>query len=110
MSYLDLNSVEAKEIVPGYFAKFIHSENMTIVYWNIIAGSSLPAHSHPHEQISLVISGEFELTVDAKPFLMKSDHSYSIPSGALHSGKAITDCKIVDTFYPVRDDYKKISR
>ena len=110
MSHLDLNSVEEKEIVPGYFAKFIHSENMTIVYWNIKAGSALPAHSHPHEQISLVLSGEFELTVDEKSFVMKANHCYSIPSGVSHSGKAITDCKIVDTFYPVRDDYKKISR
>jgi unsaturated pyranuronate lyase len=107
MSYLDLNSVEEIEIVPGYFAKFIHSKNMTIAYWNIKAGSALPAHSHLHEQISLVLSGEFELTVDGKPFLMKADHSYSIPANVPHSGKANTDCKIVDTFYPIRDDYKK---
>jgi unsaturated pyranuronate lyase len=107
MSYIDLNSVKAKEIVPGYFAKFIHSNSMTIAYWNIKAGSSLSAHSHPHEQISLVLSGEFELTVDGKPYLLQADHSYVIPSDVSHSGKAITDCKIVDTFYPVRDDYKK---
>ncbi len=110
MSYLDLNLVEEKEIAPGYFAKFIHSNNMTIAYWKVKAGSTLPAHSHPHEQISLVLSGEFELTVDDKPHILKADHSYSIPPGVSHSGKAITDCKIVDTFYPVRDDYKKISR
>lgn len=110
MSYLDLNTVEEKEIVPGYFAKFIHSDNMTIAYWNIKAGASLPAHSHPHEQICLLLSGEFELTVDGKPQLMKPDNTFKIPSNIPHSGKAITDCKIVDTFYPVRDDYKKISR
>ena len=110
MTYLDLNNVDEKEIVPGYFAKFVHSKNMTIAYWNIKAGSTLPEHSHLHEQISLVLSGNFELTVDGKPFLLKADHSYVIPSGASHSGKAITNCKIVDTFYPVRDDYKKLSR
>ena len=106
MSKIDLNSIEEKEIVPGYFAKFVHSDNMTIAYWNIKAGASLPAHSHLHEQIASIIEGEFELTVDGTPHLLKSNNVFIIPSNTLHSGKAITDCKIIDTFYPVREDYR----
>ncbi|MCZ6701961.1 MAG: cupin domain-containing protein [Ignavibacteria bacterium] len=105
MNKIDLNIIEEKEIVPGYFARFVHSENMTIAYWNIKAGSSLPAHSHPHEQISSMIKGEFELTVDGTPHILKPNDVFIIPSGISHSGKAITDCKIIDTFYPVREDY-----
>ncbi len=78
---------------------------MTIAYWNIIAGASLPAHSHPHEQIASIIEGEFELAVDGTPHLLKSNNVFIIPSNTAHSGKAITDCKIVDSFYPVREDY-----
>jgi len=103
---IELNSSEEKEIVPGFFARFVHSENMTITYWNIKAGSSLPAHSHPHEQISSMIKGEFELTVDGTPHLLKQNDVFVIPSGIPHSGKAITDCKIIDTFYPIREDYR----
>ena len=106
MNKIDLNSIEGNEIIPGYFARFVHSENMTIAYWNIEGGSSLPAHSHPHEQICTVNSGEFELTVDGTPHLLKSDNVFIIPPGSMHSGKAMTDCKITDTFYPVREDYK----
>jgi quercetin dioxygenase-like cupin family protein len=103
---IDLNNFDEKEIVPGYFARFVHAENMTIAYWNIKAGSSLSAHSHPHEQISSIIKGEFELTVDGTPHLLKANNVFVIPSGIPHSGKAITDCKIIDTFYPVREDYR----
>ena len=106
MNKIELNSIDEKEIVPGYFARFVHSENMTIAYWNIKAGSSLPAHSHPHEQISSMIEGEFELTVDGIPHLLETNDVFIIPSGIPHSGKAITDCKIIDTFYPVREDYR----
>ena len=106
MNKIDLNIIDEKEIVPGYFVRFVHSENMTIAYWNIKAGSSLPSHSHPHEQICSVIAGEFELTVDGTPHLLKADNVFIIPSGIPHSGNAISDCKIIDTFYPVREDYR----
>ena len=106
MSKIELNSIEEKEIVPGFFARFVHSENMTIAYWNIKAGSSLPEHSHHHELISSMIKGEFELTVDSTPHFLKANNVFVIPSGIPHSGKAITDCKIIDTFYPVREDYR----
>ena len=106
MNKIDLNSLDQKEIFPGYFARFVHSANTTIAYWNIKAGSSLPSHSHPNEQTCSVISGEFELTVDGTPHLLKSDNVFVIPSGIPHSGKALTDCKIIDNFYPKREDYE----
>ena len=107
MNKIDLNKIEEKEIVPGYFVRFVHSENMTIAYWNVKSGASLPSHSHPHEQICTVLEGEFELTVDNTPHLLKQNNAFVIPSGTPHSGKAVTNCKLTDTFYPVREDYKK---
>jgi len=31
-----------------------------------------------------------------------------IPSNVTHAGKTLTDCEIVDAFYPVREDFKKL--
>jgi len=106
LNKIELNNIEEKEIVPGYFVRFVHSKNMTIAYWNVKAEASLPTHSHPHEQISTVIEGEFELTVDNTPHLLKQNDVFVIPSGIPHSGKAISNCRLIDTFYPVREDYK----
>ena len=106
MSLINLNQVKEKEILTGLSVKFVHSENMTIAYWNFESGAFLPEHSHHHEQICSVIEGELELMVEGKTNLMKAGYVYTIPSIAIHSGKAITKCKVIDTFFPVREDYK----
>jgi quercetin dioxygenase-like cupin family protein len=106
MPFIKLKNIKEKEIVPGYKARFIHSENMTIASWNIKKGYSLPEHSHHHEQLSCVTEGEFELIVNGEKQILNSGKIAVIPSNAKHSGKAITDCKIIDIFNPVREDYK----
>ncbi|MFX0065266.1 MAG: cupin domain-containing protein [Candidatus Hermodarchaeota archaeon] len=106
MSYIDLSQIEEKELVSGFIVKFVHSENMTFAYWTIKAGSSLPEHSHPHEQVANIIKGKFEFTIDGATQIINPGTTVIIPSNAKHSGKAITDCFIIDVFYPIREDYK----
>ncbi len=106
MAFVELSTIEAKEIVPGFSARFVHSDNITMAYWDIKAGSSLPDHSHPHEQIANVTEGEFKLNVDGESRVMTPGQVAVIPGNIPHSGTAITDCKIIDVFYPLREDYK----
>jgi quercetin dioxygenase-like cupin family protein len=106
MSFLNLGDFEEKEPVSGYKVRFVHSENMTFAYWNIEAGASLPHHSHPHEQVANVIEGKFEFTLEGETRVIEPGDVVTIPSNAEHAGKAVTDCRIIDVFYPVREDYK----
>ncbi len=106
MTFMNLKNITERELVPGFMGKFIHSENMTFVYWNITAGASLPDHAHQHEQVVNMLEGEFELTVDGKAHIIEPGEVVIIPSNVKHSGKARTDCRIIDVFYPVREDYK----
>lgn len=104
-SFIDFSKVESKEIIPGYFAKTIHGEHMTVVYWDVKAVSILPEHSHIHEQVSNFIEGEFELIINGETKILQSGDLAIIKPQSIHSGKAITDCKIIDVFYPKREDY-----
>jgi len=107
MSFIHLNDLEEKELVPGFKARFVHTENMTFAYWNIKAGASLPGHSHPHEQVATMFEGKFELTIDGKAKILSPGEIAVIRPNAVHSGRAVTDCRILDVFYPVREDYRK---
>ena len=79
---------------------------MTIAHWHFEPGTDLPEHSHPHDQITNIIEGEFELTVDGEREILKSGHYRVISPNAVHSGRSITACRIIDVFSPVRDDYR----
>ena len=106
MALIELNSLQVKEPVEGFRARFVHSDNVTIAYWDIDGGSSLPEHSHPHEQVVNMIEGEFELTVDGVKHALTPGQVVVIPSNVPHAGSAVTNCRIIDVFHPVREDYR----
>ena len=100
-----LSQLAARELFQGFSGRIIHTERMTLIYWDIREGATLPAHSHPHEQVVNVFTGEFALTVDGVEQILKAGDVFAIAPGAVHLGKAITACYILDVFCPVREDY-----
>ena len=98
-------NIEEKTIFPGFRARFIHSANMTFSLWDIDAGASLPEHAHPHEQVVHLLEGELSLTVAGINKVMKTGSVAVIPSNARHFGKAVTVCRVLDVFYPPREDF-----
>ena len=106
MSFANLTDLPQRQLAPGYSARIVHSDHLTISHVDVAAGAPLPQHSHPHEQISNIVAGEFEMTVAGETRILKAGMVAVIPSNAAHSGKAITHCTIIDVFYPVREDFK----
>ncbi len=102
----DWSNITPREVIPGFVGRFLHSDTMTFALWEISAGAVLPDHAHPHEQVVHLYEGEFEMTVDGKTSVAKSGAVLAIPGNARHSGRAITDCRVMDVFYPVREDYR----
>jgi quercetin dioxygenase-like cupin family protein len=106
MPFLHLDDTASREVAPGCHARFVHTEHVTISYWNLDEGAVLRDHSHPHEQICTVIDGELQLTVGGETQLMTRGQVAVIPGGTAHEAKALTACFVQDVFWPVRDDYR----
>lgn len=101
----NINNLKSREIVAGFHGKFITSHNMTWAFWEIEQNSSIPEHSHFHEQIMHVVSGKFRFTIDKKTSVFCDGDTIVIPSNCTHSGTALTNCKIMDVFSPKREEY-----
>jgi quercetin dioxygenase-like cupin family protein len=106
MAFIDLSKTASREIVPGYRARFLHAENMTLAYWEVEPGAELPEHAHPQDQIANVLEGEFELTVGGETRVLVPGQVALIPGNVPHSGRALTACRLLDAFQPARDDYR----
>ena len=81
-------------LVPGTRARFVHSEKMTTAYWTFEPGAVLPAHAHPHEQVTNVLEGEFEMTVAGQVRIIRPGDVAVIPPDVTHSGKALVRCPV----------------
>lgn len=105
MTLLKLSELPPLEIAPGIVGRVITATNMTVVHVSLVEGADVPEHSHVHEQVINVIEGKLELTVEGKTHILVPGTAMVLPSNVPHSGKALTDVKVIDVFQPVREDF-----
>jgi unsaturated pyranuronate lyase len=68
------------------------------------AGAQAPRHSHPHEQISLVVSGRVRFWLEGVERVLVAGDALHIPSGAEHGAEFLESSLIYDLYHPVRQD------
>jgi quercetin dioxygenase-like cupin family protein len=103
----NLIEIKGKKLTEGIIGKYVHGMSSTLGWVNIKEGSILPAHHHPHEQITLMIEGTMEMKIGEETFLLEPGDIHVIPSNVVHSAFAKTECTLIDVFAPVREEYKK---
>jgi quercetin dioxygenase-like cupin family protein len=101
-----IKDIIPKELVAGIKGYYAHGNELTFGYVEIKAGSNLPAHHHVHEQITYIIEGQLDMMIGGEPYSLTPGMYHVIPSNTPHSAIAVTDCKAIDVFNPVREDYK----
>ena len=101
-----LDNIPSKELIQGFHGKFVHGRQSTLAFWDIKQGCIMPQHQHPHEQITHLVSGELEMEIGGEKMLLTTGVVHVIPSNTPHGAVAITDCKVIDSFSPARDDYR----
>lgn len=105
MSFLNFNTKKRIQIWDGVNGAFFHSEQLTFGYITLIKGTVVPEHHHIHEQWTHVLEGEMEFTINGETQVLLPGMAAHMPPDVPHAAKAITECKVIDCFMPVREDF-----
>ncbi len=98
---------QAKELLPGINARTFWGEKMLVAVADLDPHTHLPMHSHPHEQVGIVLEGEIEFTVAGEVRRLQPGDVYVIPGGVEHEARTFDQpVKVMDVFSPVREEYK----
>jgi quercetin dioxygenase-like cupin family protein len=82
-------------------------EKLMMVQIQVSAGRDTPAHNHPHEQMTYILSGRMRFTIDGNSIDLSSGQSVRIPSNVVHGASALSDSTILDVFSPPREDFRR---
>jgi quercetin dioxygenase-like cupin family protein len=97
----------AIEAAPGVERRVLAcGDHIMIVQFTIQAGAEVPAHTHPHEQVGHVVSGRMHFRIGDEVRELGPGDGYSVPGGVVHGAIGISEVIAVDSFHPVRDDYR----
>lgn len=94
------------EICPGISRRtLVHGRTMYQMVTHLEAGSRLPEHRHPEEQILHILEGGMRLIVAGTPHELATGDSFYLASEAPHAVETIVATRVLDTFSPPRADY-----
>jgi len=105
VAFVDTKKLDVIERLPGWHGRYFHSPSMTFAHYDFVRGASIHEHSHPQEEVYEVLEGELEVTIDGMAQIARPGLVAIIPSGILHSVKALTDGRAIIVDCPRRAEF-----
>ena len=102
------DDVRSFELAAGVNGRPLFGDNAMINLIEFEPGAVVPLHSHPHEQLGIVLRGMQALVVDGVARELGPMEGYVLPGNVEHSAYCGPDgATVVDIFCPVREDYRE---
>jgi quercetin dioxygenase-like cupin family protein len=99
--------LKTKQPLEGVSLRAVYGDKTMLTIFNLEPNAVIPTHAHPHEQISYVLEGALEFTLEGETRVLRPGDGVLIPSGQKHGARVLDQrTKVVDGWYPIRDDYK----
>ena len=100
------NDIELKELSGGVSRKVLaYNEDLMSVEVRFEKGAVGTMHTHPHTQISYVLEGKFEATIDGETMVIAKGDTYITPPNAPHGVTCLEAGVLLDVFTPMRKDF-----
>jgi quercetin dioxygenase-like cupin family protein len=106
--FVRLDATRAFDLAAGVTGRPLFGEGAMLNLIEFEPGAVVPLHSHPHEQLGIVLRGVQVLVVDGVEHPLGPMEAYVLPGGVEHSAHCGPDgATVLDVFQPVREDYRE---
>ena len=82
-----------------------YDDRLMAVEVSFEAGAEGAPHTHPHTQLSYVLSGSFRYFVEEESVILNRGDSIVVPGGLVHGTTCLEEGTLLDVFTPKRDDF-----
>ena len=107
MPFVDTDSLQIIERLPGWHGRYFHSPSMTFAHYDFMRGATIHEHFHAQEEVYEVIEGELEVTIDGVSQIVRPGVVAIVPSGVRHSVKALTNGRTIVVDHPLRPEFSR---
>lgn len=107
MKAVDWDSIPSEVVRPGVKRRAFGSRDVLLVMNDCEPGMDLKPHSHPFDQIALIVEGRAIYHVGDVANEMSAGSVVFVPAGVEHYIEPLGDevVKNLDVFAPAREDY-----
>ena len=96
---------------PGIQVQPVIGESLMTCWIAMEPGAVVAEHSHPNEQLGVVVEGSVSITAEGETREMVVGDAYVVPKDLAHRGVAgANGVLLVETFVPIREEYAKAWR
>ena len=96
-----------RQLFPGVEIRATAGEGLMLSLVHLEPGSVVLEHSHPHEQMGMMISGRAEFTIGGVTRIIGPGEMWRIPGNVPHKVVTLDEPAVaLDVFHPVREDYR----
>ena len=103
---LNWSDIPVEHPAEGIERQMIVGQNLMICRFRFVPFLVAPEHRHPHEQMSLVVSGRVRFVIEGEERVCGPGDVLHFPANCLH-GATMMDEEVVllDVFTPLREDF-----
>lgn len=103
----NIEDEEWKPVREGVFRKAFSGEGGTVAVNRLMPGHAPNPHSHPHEQITYILSGKVNFHLGDKVYLLTKGGFLHVPPNVSHYAEVIGEEEVIniDFFVPKREEY-----